>query len=57
MNPVPFGQDWVHLDGLPLADPDFGLPGCIDALLNVDVFIDTLLRGHRSGPPRVSSCF
>ena len=41
----------MHLDGLPLADPDFGLPGRIDALLNVDVFIDTLLSGRCSGPP------
>ena len=50
VNPVPFGLDWVHLDGLPLADPDFGLPGRIDALLNVDVFINTLLSSRHSGP-------
>ena len=51
VNPVPFGLDWVHLDGLPLADPDFGLPGRIDTLLNVDVFFKHYLVVAAVAPP------
>jgi hypothetical protein len=42
---------WNHLNGLQLADPDFGCPGSIDVLLGVDVFVGTVLQGRRAGPP------
>ena len=51
--PVPFQLDWKRLSDLPLADPGFGQHGCIDVLLGVDVFIDVLCQGRRSGPPDV----
>ena len=38
--PVPLGLDWKHVTDLPLADPQFGQPGRIDILLEVDVFTD-----------------
>jgi hypothetical protein len=49
--PVPFQLNWKHLADLPLADPGFGQPGRIDMLLGVDVFVDVLRHGRRSGPP------
>ena len=49
--PVPFQLSWKHISDLPLADPDFGRPSRVDMLLGVDVFIDVLRHGWRSGPP------
>ena len=49
--PVPFDLSWNHISDLPLADPAFGQPGHIDILLGVDVFVDILRHGRRSGPP------
>ena len=46
---------WEHLQGLTLADPEFGRPSTIDLLLGVDVFIATLLHGRRQGPPDTPS--
>ncbi len=40
-----------HISDLPLADPSYGQPGLIDILLGVDVFVDVLLQGWRTGPP------
>ena len=40
---------WDHLSGLSLADPNFGTPGQIDALLGVHIFVEALL-------PRLSGC-
>ena len=48
-SPVPFNVNWHHLDELPLADPDFGVPGRIDVLLGVDVSTQALLSGRRKG--------
>jgi hypothetical protein len=48
-SPVPFNVKWQHLDRLPLADPEFGIPGRIDILLGVDVFSQVLLNGRRKG--------
>ena len=53
--PVPFKSNWKHISDLPLADPGFGQPGRIDLLLGVDVFIDVLRHGRRSGPPNSPS--
>ena len=49
VKPVSFGPNWNHLNGLSLADPDFGRPGRIDLLLGVDIFIEALLHGRRAG--------
>ena len=49
--PVPYQFNWKHISDLPLADPGFGQPGRIDILLGVDVFVDALHHGRRSGPP------
>ena len=35
---------------MPLADPAFGLPGRIDLLLQVDVFVSVLCQSQRMGP-------
>lgn len=45
------GNTWSHLEGLQLADPNFGRPCAIDILFGVDVFVETLLHGRRVGPP------
>lgn len=50
-HPVPLDACWKHLEGLQLADPDFGRPSSIDILLGVDVFVGALLQGRRAGPP------
>lgn len=47
---VPFDLSWTHLSGLPLADPSFGEPQRIDILLGVEVFVDVLRQGRRTGP-------
>ena len=48
---VPLDMSWSHLEGLQLADPDFGHPGTVDVLLGVDVFVGALLHGRRTGSP------
>ena len=50
VTPVPFDLSWTHLSGLPLADPGFGEPQRIDLLLGVDIFVDVLRHGRRTGP-------
>ena len=47
---VSMDTSWSHLEGLQLADPEFGCPGSIDILFGVDVFIGALLQGRRAGP-------
>ncbi|XP_077256688.1 uncharacterized protein LOC143894368 [Temnothorax americanus] len=41
--------DWSHLTGLPLADPEYHLPGSIDILLGADSFVSVLRDGRRTG--------
>ena len=50
VSPVPFDLTWTHLVGLPLADPGFGEPQRVDILLGVEVFVDILRHGRRTGP-------
>lgn len=57
LNPVSFNSSWTHLNGITLADPDFGRPGRIDLLLGIDVYTDALLHGRRSGPPGSAVAF
>ena len=47
-HPVRKGQ-WPHVDGLPMADPDFYLPSRVDVLLGADV-CGALIFENRSGP-------
>ena len=51
LNPISLKPDWAHLKNIPLADPQFDTPGRIDLLLGVDVYVDSLLHGRRTGPP------
>ena len=57
LHPVPFDLEWKHLLNLSLADPDFGKPGRIDLLLGVDVFVEVLCQGRRTGPPGSPTAF
>ena len=50
VSPVPFDSSWSHISDLPLADPAFGLPGRIDLLLGVTIFVNVLHQGRRMGP-------
>lgn len=46
--------DWPHLEGLPLADPNFSFPENIDILLGADVFAqiveDGIVKGETNSP-------
>ena len=57
ISPVPFDLSWKHISDLPLADPTFGQPGRIDILLGVDIYIEILLHGRRTGPPGAPTAF
>ena len=50
-HPISFDLDWNHLSGIDLAVPHFGQPGKIDVLLGVDIFVQVLRTGRRTGPP------
>ena len=49
-SPIPLKKEWNYINGIDLADPGFGCPGRIDMLLGVNVFVDVILHGRRSGP-------
>ncbi|XP_024872298.1 uncharacterized protein LOC112454901, partial [Temnothorax curvispinosus] len=42
-------QSWKHLKGLPLADPEYYVPGSVDILLGADSFVSILRDGRRKG--------
>ncbi|XP_076398051.1 uncharacterized protein LOC105662716 [Megachile rotundata] len=44
------GSSWPHLQGLPLADPDFGVPSRLDLILGADVCGSLFQEGTRVGP-------
>ena len=50
INPIPFDTSWSHIDGLDLADPSFGEPGRVDLLLGIDVCMEVMCHGRRTGP-------
>ena len=50
-------KEWSHLNGIDLADPGFDCPGKIDMLLGINVFVDIILHGQRSGPPGTPIAF
>ena len=45
-SPVSLRRNWRHLLGLPLADPEFGVPGSIDVLLGAEVFSRVVRLGR-----------
>ena len=50
LHSISFDSKWKHLSNIQLADPNFGHPGRIDMLLGVDVFVEVMLHGRRTGP-------
>ena len=54
---VPFKTEWTHLSDLTLADPDFGQPDRVDLLLGIDVFVQVMRQGRRTGAPGSPSAF
>ena len=57
VRPISFCSNRNHLNDIPLADPDFGLPGRVDLLLGVDIFTEVLLHCRRTGPPGTPAAF
>ena len=57
LHPISLDDNWNHIAGLKLADPDFGQPGKIDLLLGIEVFTDVMLHGRRLGPPGTPIAF
>ena len=51
LHPVTLILAWDHLAHLQLADPGFGVPGKIDLLLGVEVFVEVMRNGRRIGVP------
>ena len=45
-----FDKDWNHLSNLTLTDPEFGVPGSVDILLEANVYSRTVLHGRQFGP-------
>lgn len=43
-------SEWLQIENLPLADPDYGSPGRIDMLLGADIYGDILLDGMIKNP-------
>ena len=54
---ISFDFKWRHLQGIPLADPDFGLPRRIDILLGCDILVEVLRQGRWTGAPGFLSAF
>ena len=49
MRAVSVNQNWKHIEGLSLIDPEYK-PGKIDILLGVDIFIEVIHHDQWSGP-------
>uniref|UniRef100_A0ABD2X8U6 Peptidase aspartic putative domain-containing protein n=2 Tax=Trichogramma kaykai TaxID=54128 RepID=A0ABD2X8U6_9HYME len=43
-------EDWPHVKGLVLADPQFNVPARIDCVLGTDAYQSFILDGLRNGP-------
>lgn len=50
-------KPWKHLEGLPLADPEYHLSSSIDVLLGAEAFISVMRDGHRKGGKGESDVF
>lgn len=44
-------ETWPHIQGLPLADSSYAVPGNIDILLGAKIYSQILLEGVIKGPP------
>ena len=55
--PLGSQDSWKHLEGISLADPDYGTPKAVDLLLGTDVFSRLVLHGRRFGPCGSPSAF
>lgn len=53
---IPVGL-WPHVERLPLADPQFSLPGPIDLLIGVDEMDKFVIDGFVKGPPGTPMAF
>ena len=57
----PLNQEWEHVKGLKLADPDFGEPEKVDLLLGVKTFVNIIRHGRRrerrGSPTATETCF
>ena len=42
-------RTWKHLQGLPLADPEYHRPDSIDVLLGAEIYVSLLREGFRKG--------
>jgi len=42
-------EDWPHLQGLQLADPDYDKPSAIDVVFGADIYARLMKDGFRSG--------
>lgn len=49
---VSFNENWKHLEGATLADPEYNIvkPGKIDILHGVEMFVEVIRHGRQSGP-------
>ena len=47
----------METEGIPLADLNFSLSGRVDILLGVDIFVEALHQGQRTGMPGSPSAF
>ena len=57
LHSVPSHPRWEHLSGITLADPSFGTPGRIDVLLGVEIFVEVMCQGRRTGVPGTPIAF
>ena len=56
-SPIPLKKEWNHLNSIDLTDPGFGCTGKIDMFLSINIFMDVILHGQRSGPPGTPIAF
>ncbi|XP_033213997.1 uncharacterized protein LOC117171058 [Belonocnema kinseyi] len=54
-------RNWAHIQGLPLADPEFAVPRPIDVLLGAEIYglllLDGLRHGSRDDPVALQTFF
>ena len=55
--PVPFSDSWNHLNGIQLADSQFGRPGRVDLILGIDMHTAIECQGRRQGPEGSPTAF
>ena len=48
-HPVPLHREWERINGLQLADPEFGKLRKVDVLLGVETLVDIMCHGQWKG--------